>query len=54
MARISAGTRIVLILNLLHVDRRTDTTKLVGRFEDSLFENASKIGVHTLKKNEST
>ena len=36
MAHISAGTRLVLTLNLLYVDRRTDTTKLVGFvFEDS-------------------
>jgi len=51
MARISAGTRPVPNSNLLHVDRRTDTTKLVGCFEESSFEKAYKTGVHTFSTN---
>ena len=43
MGRISAGTRLALRSNLLHVDRRTDTTKLVGCFEDSLFEKKKHL-----------
>jgi len=51
MVRISAETRLVLTSNLLHVHRRTHTTKLVCCFEDSLFEKkTSKTGVHTFFK----